>query len=158
MRTHVTFLSNAFNQTEVKENFFNDCCFGEDVASWMLPLLKPHLVSFDLDPDPCQEDWGWEILLGQQELRFFIGVGQYPRNDELRWLCFVEPLPPLYTKVVPFYRRWHASRYEDGCQLIANAVHRVLVDSGEISCIRWYTKDDFMKGREDSWTDRPTDL
>lgn len=30
MRSHVTFMTRRFNQTEVKPHFINECCFGED--------------------------------------------------------------------------------------------------------------------------------
>jgi hypothetical protein len=39
IRTVVTFESTAFNMAEPKEYFINPCCFGDDVAEWLIGEL-----------------------------------------------------------------------------------------------------------------------
>jgi hypothetical protein len=40
MRSHVTFTTRRFNQTEVKPHFINDCCFGEGCLAWLIGELR----------------------------------------------------------------------------------------------------------------------
>ena len=143
MRDHVTFLSDAFNMTEVKDNFINPCCFGEDLALWLASHLVPE-ESLETDPEPCQEDWGWEILLSCMGKRFLIGIGQY----EAGWLCFIQ-------SELPFYRKWFGVRDDAERQLICESVHRVLQSGAEITQIRWHRRQDFMRGNEDDWAEAP---
>ena len=39
VRTVVTFRSSAFNTTESKDYFINECCFGDDAARWIIERL-----------------------------------------------------------------------------------------------------------------------
>ncbi len=39
MRSHVTFKTPRFNQTEVQTNFINPCGFGEDCIFWLIALV-----------------------------------------------------------------------------------------------------------------------
>jgi hypothetical protein len=36
VRSLVTFKSTAFNVMERRPYFINDCCFGDDVAKWLI--------------------------------------------------------------------------------------------------------------------------
>ncbi len=64
MQTHVTFGSDGFNRTNVRPNFINPCCFGEDVADWLIKrLTDPKLT---VAPEPCKEDWGWEVRIASR--------------------------------------------------------------------------------------------
>src|SRR5277367_3377963 len=58
-RTVVTFESTAFNMTEPKEYFINPCCFGDDVAEWLIGELRKQGLKTDEKPD--QEDFGWYL-------------------------------------------------------------------------------------------------
>jgi hypothetical protein len=40
MRSHVTFKTPRFNQTEVQPHFINPCCFGEDCIFWLIAELR----------------------------------------------------------------------------------------------------------------------
>ena len=147
MRTHVTFLSDAFNRTEKKENFINPCCFGEDLARWLIQRLAgPDLVVTD---EPCQEDWGWEVFVTCSGKRFFIGIGQYELDGELGWLCFIESR-------LPFYKRWLGVVDASEQQRVCVSFHSVLASSPEIRDIRWHTKENFRKGSEEDWKKEPT--
>ena len=146
MRTHVTFLSNAFNRTEERENFINPHCFGEDLARWMIPrFTDTHLT---VEPEPCQEDWGWEAFVTCDGKGFIVGIGPYELDGELGWLCFVESRSPLYKKLVG---ATDASEQQRVCA----AVHSVLASAPEIRDIRWHTKDNFTKGNEADWKPQP---
>ena len=57
MGTEAQFRSSAFNTTEVREYFINDCCFGDDLAKWLIAKLKAAGVETDAEPE--QEDFGW---------------------------------------------------------------------------------------------------
>lgn len=39
VRTVVTFESTAFNMAEPKDYFINPCCFGDDLAKWLIDEL-----------------------------------------------------------------------------------------------------------------------
>ena len=66
MRSHVTFKTPRFNQTEVQPHFINPCCFGEDCIFWLIAELRERGWA-DLT-DPWQEDWGWQTS-GQRDGR-----------------------------------------------------------------------------------------
>lgn len=55
-KTEVYFLSSAFNCTQPKDYFINDCCFGDDVARWLIQQLRTQGVQ---TAEPGQEDFGW---------------------------------------------------------------------------------------------------
>src|SRR5580700_9256202 len=42
VRTVVTFESTAFNLAEPKNCFINPCCFGDDLAKWLIGELRKH--------------------------------------------------------------------------------------------------------------------
>jgi hypothetical protein len=146
MRTHVTFHSNAFNRTEQKENFINPSCFGEDLARWVIPrFTDTHLK---VDPEPCQEDWGWEVFVTCDGKGFFIGIGPYELDSELGWLCFVESRSP-------FYKKWVGATDASEQQRVCVAFHSVLASAPEIRDIRWHTKENFTTGNEAAWKAEP---
>jgi hypothetical protein len=146
MRTHVTFFSEAFNRTEEKENFINPCCFGEDLALWIIQRFNH--PSLKVAPDPCQEDWGWEVFVDCEGKGFFIGIGQYEMGNELGWLCFVE-------SALPGYKRWFGATDAPQHERVCTAFHSVLASAPEIRDVRWHTKEDFTKGNESQWKPEP---
>jgi hypothetical protein len=40
IKTAVTFESTAFNMAEPRDYFINPCCFGDDVAIWLIGELR----------------------------------------------------------------------------------------------------------------------
>lgn len=56
VRTVVTFESTAFNLAEPKNCFINPCCFGDDLAKWLIGELRKH--GLETDDEPSQEDFG----------------------------------------------------------------------------------------------------
>ena len=37
---NVVFRSDAFNTSETKDYFINECCFGDDLARWLIEQLR----------------------------------------------------------------------------------------------------------------------
>jgi hypothetical protein len=50
VRPVVTFRSAAFNVTEKHTYFINDCCFGDDVAKWLIGELRKEALQTDDEP------------------------------------------------------------------------------------------------------------
>ena len=146
MRTHVTFRSDVFNRTDVRPNFINPCCFGEDLADWLIKrLTNPQLT---VATEPCQEDWGWEMFVTCNNRRFFIGIGQYGIEGELGWLCFVQSR-------LPFFKKWFGTTDVQEQQQVCAAFHSVLASAPEIRDIRWHKEENLQKGNETDWKPEP---
>jgi len=47
IRTVVTFESTAFNMTQPKDYFINACCFGDDLAEWLIGELRKQGIGTD---------------------------------------------------------------------------------------------------------------
>ena len=47
IKTAVTFESTTFNMSEPKEYFINPCCFGDDVATWLIGELRKQGLTTD---------------------------------------------------------------------------------------------------------------
>src|SRR5437016_2303767 len=56
MVTEAAFRSSAFNTSVVKPYFINECCFGDDLAEWMIARLRANGIQ--TDDKPGQEDFG----------------------------------------------------------------------------------------------------
>lgn len=54
-----------FNFTEVRPNFINPCCFGEDFAEWMRSGLAASLPPDAEISAPIQEDYGWGLQVAR---------------------------------------------------------------------------------------------
>ena len=126
MRSHVTFKTHRFNQTEVQPHFINPCCFGEDCIFWLIAELRERGWA-DLT-DPWQEDWGWQTSGQRDERRYLLGVGLIP--ERLRGRGELVVLPRL-----------------------APALHQVLRAALDISDVRWHFEDVFHRGGSDGAVD-----
>lgn len=90
MKTEVHFRGAAFNCTEPRDYFINPCCFGDDVARWLIERLRAQ--GLGTAEEPGQEDFGWffTFFAGGAEHCFVIG---FQDNDSVtgdQWLGFVE--------------------------------------------------------------------
>ena len=90
MKTEVHFRSTAFNCTEPKDYFINDCCFGDDVARWLIQQLRAQGIQTADAPD--QEDFGWYVTLhaGGTEHCFVIGFQPNDAATGDQWLGWLE--------------------------------------------------------------------
>jgi hypothetical protein len=134
-QTVVTFKSTAFNITERKPYFINDCCYGDDLARWMTAeLAKQGVVTFG---EPGQEDFGWYLAFEIATRRFTFCASFRPDdvNAGATWIGFIErncsPLEMLF--------RMHKRGVTVAAQLL---IHQVLSGSSQIHEIRWYDEGD----------------
>jgi hypothetical protein len=91
-RYDVIFSSDRFNLSEPREYFINDCCFGDDVARWLVERLQSRGLTATR---PDQEDWGWYFDVYFGESCYFVGVGgapdeDVPLNNQGQWRLIVE--------------------------------------------------------------------
>ena len=100
-RYDVIFSSDRFNLSKPREFFINDCCFGDDVARWLVGALQSHGLTATL---PGQEDWGWYFDVYFGKSRYFVGVGgapdeDVPLNNQGQWRLMVEKHRTLRQKL-----------------------------------------------------------
>jgi hypothetical protein len=161
MKDHVTFISSAFNLTEVKENFINDCCFGEDLANWLITTLKEQQPDAEVEPEPLQEDWGWWVFVSFNGQHANIGLGPYTIDtvDACNgWMCFVEAKKPGFSLKHLFSPKAKQEAQEKAAaakNLACLALHKALSTSDKFTEIRWHEEERFLKGDEDHWTPTP---
>src|SRR5262249_2708290 len=142
IRSLVTLKSTAFNITDPRPYFINECCFGDDTAKWLLSeLQRSGLRAGD---KPGQEDFGWY-------LNFEVAGGSHCfvllyRSDDVRegatWIGELERNRGLFGSI--FGRRKHGIQPS-----AAEAIHRILATSTLIRDVRWHFPEDFDKGQEE---------
>jgi hypothetical protein len=117
LRTHVTFRTSRFNQTEVRPYFINPNCFGDDCAAWLVGGL--HERGWTDVSEPWQEDWGWQTSTAHEGRKYLISIGSTEED-----------------KAGPGALR----------ELLI-AIHQVLVAGPDVEHIRWHFEALFMGGR-----------
>jgi hypothetical protein len=78
MRYDILFKTARFNLSQPYPYFINDCCFGDDLAKWLVSQLPA--VGIETD-EPYQEDWGWEFAARLATNQYYIGVGGLSDED-----------------------------------------------------------------------------
>jgi hypothetical protein len=78
-RTVVGFRSTAFNMAEPKDYFINPCCFGDDVAKWLIAELRNEGV--ETDEKPSQEDFGWYLNFDVARTSHTFVIGHRPTGE-----------------------------------------------------------------------------
>jgi len=138
-RTCVTFKSSAFNTTEAKDYFINLCCFGDDVAKWLIEELKNRKI--EVDNEPGQEDFGWYLTFFYNGTRYNFVLGWRPEDDENEgdWIGTIERAGVL-AAVLGRKRRVERE--------VVSLIHDILVSSPKARDIRWHFDKDFMTGNE----------
>jgi hypothetical protein len=147
--THVTFVTKLFNTEDVREYFINPRCFGDDCAQWLIDLLILQGVDA-VDEKPAQEDWGWffNIVAGRQN--FMVCVGLLEDEDSPNtWLLFIESQSGWLSGKL-FGRSGDAELLS-----VCRGVDRALKSSTDISVVRWYTEENWMKGGNGNWRSDP---
>lgn len=132
---HVLFKSQSFNTTVPKDYFINDCCFGDDVAHWLIEGLQHN--GYQALDEPGQEDFGWYLnfTAAQKEYCLIIAYRPGEGNEEGDWICTLE------RKVGLGFFFGAAKR---GVELAAaEAIHSVLSASPHVRDVRWFTDEDF---------------
>ncbi|HEV2330684.1 MAG TPA: hypothetical protein VGY56_18035 [Verrucomicrobiae bacterium] len=141
IRTVVTFENPAFNTTERREYFINECCYGDDLAHALMEQLRSR--GYQTDTEPGQEDFGWYFgfRAGDKDYQFVIGHRPADESDPTVWLGWVERKVGMIGTIFGARKR--------GIQPAAlNAMHSAISALGETRNVRWHLKDDFNAGRE----------
>lgn len=89
---HVLFRSDRFNLSKLGEHFVNPCCFGEDLAQWFRKKLSERGIAVR---EPYQEDWGWELPVGDRSVSYYLCMSGNADNrdgnpDQGEWRIIVE--------------------------------------------------------------------
>ncbi len=89
-KTCLVFRSTAFNTSEPKEYFINECCFGDDLARWLMVELRSK--GYSTVGEPGQEDFGWYFTFEVEGVKHDAVIGHRPISDdgESEWLCWIE--------------------------------------------------------------------
>jgi hypothetical protein len=142
IRTIVVFQSSAFNTSQRKDYFINDCCYGDDVARWMIEELRARGIQTQSEPE--QEDWGWFLRYHTAQGDYYFNIGYRPdyEGDPGAWVCHV--VRDFFSWKSFFTGRKPAV----GPDAVA-AIHSVLSSSPKISNIQWHYQQDFDACRED---------
>jgi hypothetical protein len=145
VKTVVTFKSSAFNTSEPREYFINPCCFGDDVAKWLIEELRGR--GYQTADAPGQEDFGWYFIFTVSSVKYCFVIGLRPGTEAAEdvWLCWLERHPSFVAFLLG-NRLW-------GIQPdAARAIHEILSSSPKIREVRWHFKRDFDSGREELGT------
>jgi hypothetical protein len=139
IRTVVTFESTAFNMTEPKDYFINPCCFGDDVALWLIDELRKK--GMGADEKPGQEDFGWYLNFDPAGIGHAFVIGHRPRGETEAgtWIGWLERKRGLIASLLGGRRR--------GIQAsAAQAIHQILTGSPVVREVRWHFQRDFDRG------------
>jgi hypothetical protein len=131
MRTEVRFESDAFNTTEAKPYFINDCCFGDDVCRWLIGELRGRGV--ETAAEPGQEDFGWYFTFeaGGAEHCLVLVLQPADGDDPARWIGEIERSAGFISSILGGRRR--------GISPAAlQAIHDVLSSSPAIRNVSWH--------------------
>jgi hypothetical protein len=141
VRTVVTFESTAFNMAEPRSDYFiNPCCFGDDLAKWLIDELRKQ--GSETDDEPGQEDFGWYLNFETAGIAHTFVIGHRPTGETEAGTWF---------GVIERNRRFFRKR---GIQpSAADTIHGILSTSPLIQDVRWHYKLDFGKGASSPRTD-----
>jgi hypothetical protein len=145
MRTVATFQSDAFNTTEERPYFINPCCFGDDVARWLVARLQR--AGLRAGPEVGQEDFGWYFNFAVAEGEHCVVLGFRDDDDDSTWIAWVERRRGLLGSLL--------GRRRSGIAPGAlEAVHDAL-QAPEIRNVRWHEQANFDAGREELGAPNP---
>jgi hypothetical protein len=124
-----------------KNYFINPCCFGDDLAKWLIGELRKD--GLRTDEEPGQEDFGWYLnfeVLGASHI-FIIGHRPSGESEVGTWIGWLERNRGFIASI--FGRRKH-----EIASSAAVAIHTILSRSPQIQDVRWHFQRDFDKGNE----------
>jgi hypothetical protein len=148
IRTVVTFESTAFNMAEPKDYFINPCCFGDDVAKWMIQELRKQGIKTEETPD--QEDFGWYLDFEVRVTGHTFVIGHRPSgNSEAgTWIGWLERRRGFLGSIT-------GGRDRGIDPLAVEAIHGILSNSTLIRDVRWHLRGEFDKGDEERGSSSP---
>jgi hypothetical protein len=142
VRTIATFQSASFNITEPKEYFINPCCFGDDLAAWLVARLRE--AGVEVDAELGQEDFGWYFTFEVAEASHCVVLAY---DDNGRWVAEVE-------RDVGLLRSLFGGRRKRIAASAVRALHGALA-APEIENLQWHERQSFNAGRDDLGTPTP---
>ncbi|MGA9670826.1 MAG: hypothetical protein WBQ94_16565 [Terracidiphilus sp.] len=144
----VTFESSAFNTSEPKDYFINPCCFGDDVAKWLIERL--HCKEYQAADMPGQEDFGWFFTFDASGIEHCFVIGHRPGNEETEgvWIGWLERSRGFVSSML-------GGRKRDIHPNAVRAIHEILSNSPEIQNVRWHIQRDFDTGQKEIGTPAP---
>lgn len=134
-RTEIHFRSEAFNNSEPKDYFINECCFGDDVCRWLILRLRSR--GFSTADEPGQEDFGWYFTFhaGEADHSFVIGLSHGDTPGDTFWRGWLE-------RDHGFFGSLFGGREKGILQVACDAIHHALAGSEQIHSISWHIPDD----------------
>lgn len=130
MKTEFHFRSTAFNCTDPKEYFINDCCFGGDVCRWLIERLRAQ--RFQTGTEPLQEDFGWFFTFtagGTEHCVIISFQPNDPANGD-RWLGWIERQTGFFSSIFGGRKRGISPE-------AVEAIDTALRSSSEIQDLSW---------------------
>jgi hypothetical protein len=123
-----TYRSSAFNTSEPKPYFINPCCFGDDLARWMIARLRA--AGIPTDAEPGQEDFGWYFCFEVPAGSHCCVLGYQEDEPEGLWHLTLERNRGFIGSIL--------GRRKSGIDATAvDAIRRVLSDAPEIRELEW---------------------
>jgi len=140
-RTVVTFKSDAFNTSEPRPHFINPCCFGDDLAGWILVALRERGVTTLEGPD--QEDFGWYLNFTEDGVEHTLVLGYRAGDGEAPgdWVGWLERNCGFVASIL-------GGRKRGVLAAAATAVNGVLGDP-RFRDVKWHYRADFDAGSEE---------
>jgi hypothetical protein len=143
VRTHVTFRTTRFNQTEVQPHFINPNCFGDDCAAWLVAGLQER--GWPDMSEPWQEDWGWQTSTARDGHKYLISIGLMEEDDP-EWLVHVQEHTGWLTRL-------RGKAGPSALRDLVRAIQDVLSAGPDICQMLWHFEDVFMRGTVAGETD-----
>lgn len=142
-RTLVTFQTEKFNTTTDRDYFINPGCFGDDLCKWLIEQLTADGIKCDAQPG--QEDFGWyfNFSVDDEEYCWVCAFRPADETEPGIWIGWIE-------KATGFLAGIFGGREKNIQRSASLEIHKVLVNSSEISNIRWHIRADFERGNEDA--------
>ncbi len=134
MNTVAIFESSVFNHTEPKDTFINPCCFGDDLAHWLMGELAQQGIS--VDDEPGQEDFGWYFEFSVDEEAYCLVISN---DGEGEWFLVVERACGLLASL---FGGRHRNVGRSGLAAIDNVLSR----SDRVENLRWVSWKEFRDG------------
>jgi hypothetical protein len=134
MKTVAVFESRAFNHTEPKEYFINPCCFGDDLARWLMDELRQGGV--DVQGDPEQEDFGWYFEFTTDGEKYCLVISG---DEEGEWALVIERACGLMASLL-------GGRHRNVGRSGVEAIEEVLTRADCVENLRWVSWEEFRRG------------
>lgn len=145
VRRNFIFQSTAFNTSEPQDYFINECCFGDDLARWLIERLQSQGIH--VEPEPGQEDFGWYVAFRVGETDYDLVISYCPGVEEQsgHWMGTMERRVGLLKSLFGARRR--------GIQPDAlAALHAIFSNAAEISGLLWFSDEESKKDENGSST------